>query len=83
MQEMLRVSKMKKIDELKNKVDTLGRELADSVRDFIDLKFAYQRLREKNHRLLDCVERMSKNDPRWSGMSVEDIVEEINGNTQD
>ena len=80
---MLRVSKMKKIDELKNKVDTLGRELADSVRDFIDLKFAYQRLREKNQSLLNCVERISKNDPRWSGMSVEDIVEEINGNTQD
>tara|TARA_Y100001972_G_C7460840_1_gene235205 strand:- start:251 stop:493 length:243 start_codon:yes stop_codon:yes gene_type:complete len=80
---MLRVSKMKKIDELKKRVDTLGRELADSVRDFIDLKFAYQRLREKNQSLLNCVEHMSKNDPRWSGMSVEDIVEEVNGNTQD
>ena len=73
---------MKKIDELKKKVDTLGRELTDSVRDFIDLKFAYQSLREKNQKLLNCIEHMSQNDARWSGMSVEDIVEEVNGKTQ-
>ena len=73
---------MKKIDDLRERVEFLGRELADSVRDFLDLKQAHFRLAEKNRKLLKCVNYLSKNDTRWSGMAVEDIVEQINRETQ-